>query len=246
MSLQTPKFGTVDVEANREVTRSSSLFVDIKPDSKIRVRFLPPSIGPERTMLFFKAVNHYKYKDGDDKRAWACLSTHGTDDLGACACCDLSNAMKKIPATKKLGKDIEARGRWYAQVIVQGQEVDGIRLLALSKTTAEQVTDILSMQASDDEPFFCDADEGIWIQIAREGAQLETKYTVLPTSKRVTLESLVPTWEADALDVPDAVGLYIGSRQEQLASIIETYRLKFSGLFEDIFTADELIEAATE
>ena len=245
MALKKPKFGSVNLKANQDMTKSASVFVDIKPDSKIRVRFLPP--WSDAGTLFFAAFNHYRYKDEGQKRAWGCLTRHGNPEVhGKCAACEFSDALKANGATKKAGREIEARGRWYAQVIVEGLEDEGPKLIALSKTTADQVTEILTLQANDDEPFLCDEEEGIWIQIKREGAGLDTVYTVLPTAKIVPLSKLCPDWESKAFDVVEAVGLHIGTRQDQLRSIVETHRTKYADVYNEVFDQAELMEATTD
>jgi len=244
LALQKPKWGTPNIKANKESTMKRTVFVDIKPDSKIRVRFLPP--WDSDGMLFFAAFNHYRYLDEKEKRAWACLTRHGTEADGACACCEMSDYLKKqrTKDEKRQGRDVEARGRWYSQVLVEGMEGEGPKLLALSKTTADQIIDILQLQATDDEAFFTDPEQGTWIQIERKGAKLETTYTVLPTSKRVPLSGLFPEWEDKMLNVQEALGLKIGDRKTQLASIIETFSKTVE--LDDVFPIEELTSAATE
>ena len=64
----------VNVKASVRATASDSIFLDIKEDTTVRVRFLPPST--EDGALFTKVVNHFKLTTDDSPprgMAVACL-----------------------------------------------------------------------------------------------------------------------------------------------------------------------------
>lgn len=192
MGLNTPKFHKPSVAANRKATARPTVFFDIKPDTTVRLRVVPPLA--EDGILFTKAVNHFGFKNEDDINiAPACLLAH--TDGERCFICDLTKYLYSINDSK-LARRISAKPKWFLQAFVwDGTEYFGPKLVGLSKTTAEAVNDILDQQEQTDVPFFCDPDEGHDLMITRKGAGLQTKYTVNAGGKPVKLSKIVPGWE---------------------------------------------------
>ncbi len=198
MSLNKPTF-RVNIAANRKSTERKTLFLDIKPDTSVRVRIMPPTT--EAGMLFGKSVNHFKLKSEEGfGLALGCLDEHGNDDTGTnCYLCSLVKMLRNgDKAEKKIADDMRASPRWYAQVWVFDKDEGsyfGPKLLGLSKTTAEAVNDILVAQEDSGDDYFCDVEQGQDLIIKRTGSGLNTRYNVLPTGKKMPLSEVDADWE---------------------------------------------------
>jgi hypothetical protein len=192
MGLNAPKFHKPSVAASRKATARPTNFFDMKPDTTTRMRVVPPM--NETGILFVKAVNHFGFKNEDGINiAPACLLSHTDEER--CFMCDLTKYLFSV-GDQKLARRIGAKPKWFVQAFIwDGAEYFGPKLVGLSKTTADQVLDILDQQEQTDIPFFCDPDEGHDLIITRKGSQLQTKYTVNAGGKPVALDKIVPDWK---------------------------------------------------
>jgi hypothetical protein len=220
-----PGFKT-NVDRTVRGTASNSVYLDIKPDSSLLVRFTPTS--NEDGQLFFESSQHFRFKEDGEKRAWACLNVHG-DGTETCPICEYLDVAEEVleSAGKQLVKDHGASNRWHGQVIPlypEGVEAaDRTFILGLSKTTAQKVSKILKLERDTKQPLLTDPDKGQAIQISREGAGFNTKYEVLPSGVRTSLDDLLPGWEKKFLNVEKALKLRVVSREDLLASMKETF-----------------------
>ena len=99
MGLNKPTF-KVNVAASKKSTERKTLFLDIKPDTSVRLRILPPVT--EDGMIFAKAVNHFKLKNEEGfGLALACLDEHGDENTGTS--CYLCNLVKMLRNGDKAG-----------------------------------------------------------------------------------------------------------------------------------------------
>jgi hypothetical protein len=225
--LNKPTF-SVNVAASRKSTERKTLFLDIKPDTSVRVRIVPPVT--DDGMLFAKAVNHFKFKNEEGfGLALACLGEHGNDDTGVdCYLCKLSKMLRNgDKAESKIASDIRSSPRWYAQAFVYDKEEDayvGPKFVGLSKTTAESVTDILVSQDESGDDYFCDVENGQDLIITRRGSGLNTKYTVAATGKKMPLSSVDPNWETKIIrDMYDALELKLEDPDGQKRAAYRTF-----------------------
>lgn len=192
---------SVNTGANKKATESKSIFLDIKPDTTVRLRILPPT--DESGMIFTKVSNHFKLKNPEGGgMALACLREHGADGE-TCFLCQLVEFLKasKDKADKKIGSDLYANPRWYVQAYLAEKGADGKLeyrgpyLVGVSKTTADALNDILTTQEVAGDDYFCDPDKGQDIIITRRGSGLATKYTVMPTGQKMALSDIMPNWD---------------------------------------------------
>lgn len=220
MSIAKPNYN-VNVRKTRESTQAPSMFVSIPADSSVQLRFLPPD-NPEG-VLFFRAVQHFRFKDNDRNRAWACLDVHG-ENAGGCPGCELVEYFRKngTEAQKKIANERRANARCYAQVIEKGKEDQGPRLVPLSPTTADQVSDLLEMQFSNSLPLLTDVEAGEWVVVSRKGSGLKTEYKVMPTGVRVPLKAVNKDWEDKFLNIKEKLDLKIATREQFIQSIKDT------------------------
>lgn len=220
-----PGFKT-NVDRTVRRTASNSVYLDIKPDQTLLVRFTPTS--NEDGSVFFESSQHFKFTEEKEKRAWACLNVHG-DGKEACPICEYLAVAEDVlgSSAKQLLKDHRASYRWHAQVLPlfpEGVEpADRTFILGLSKTTAQKVSRILKLERDTRQPLLTDAENGQALSISREGAGLNTTYDVLPSGVRASLDSLLPDWEKKFLNVEKALKLRIASRDDLLASMRETF-----------------------
>lgn len=219
MGANRPTF-RVDVAANKKATEKKSVFYDLKPDTTNRLRILPPV--SEDGLLFTLVSNHFRLKSDEGfGMALACLGEHGTADTGDdCYLCNLVNLLRKgDKADQKVAKDLAASKRWYLQCFVYDKAADnyfGPKLVGLSRTTAEAVQDILNSQADVGDDFFCDPDQGQDIIITRKGSGMNTRYTVSPTGKKMSLDDVFPGWEDKIMtDIMKVIDLRIHDQDDQ-------------------------------
>ncbi|KPJ97090.1 MAG: hypothetical protein AMJ55_00285 [Gammaproteobacteria bacterium SG8_15] len=219
----------VNVKANIESTVRKTVFFDIKPDSMNRIRVVPPV--DETGMIFTKAVNHFKLKNEDGFGiALACLEEHG--DEGTCYLCKLIKFLEKTgdKSDAKVAKMLAASSRWYLQAFIGEKDVDGNlnytgpKLVGLSKTTAEKVSNLLTTQDQIGDVFFCDPDNGQDLVVQRIGTGFKTKYEVQLTGKQVALSDIVPDWEDKLItDVNEALNMKVRTPEEQREAVLRTF-----------------------
>jgi hypothetical protein len=202
------------------------VFYDIKPGTSHNLRFLPP--WNEEGLLFFESVQHFNFKVDGQPRAFACLKVHGD---GECPSCDMLERAPDVFAGNDdlIESILNKHGlafRWHAQVIPirpEGLEQDGPYIVGLSKGTANDVSDILTMERDNRQALLVDPDEGQAINITRNNKSgLGTRYKVMPTGLRVGLDDLLPDWADKFLDVPKAVNLRIITPEDMYKAIQDT------------------------
>lgn len=228
----------VNVERTTKSTEKRSVFLDIKPGQTVNLRFTPVSEGQDG-QLFFISAQHYKLKENGQARTFACLNNH-SPDKEICPACE---ALERAPGI--LGKDTAEKlsdlhgvsYRWHAQVVPvpkEGQEKpDQTYIVGLSKMTADDVSKILKMEKDNRQTLLVDPDQGQAIQISRNNATgFATRYKVLPTGIRLSLDDLLPGWESKFLTVATDINLRIKTRAEFLAALQETLGV---GVFAQLF-----------
>jgi hypothetical protein len=198
MALNKPTF-KVNISANKKATERKSAFLDIAPDSSVRLRVLPPV--RDDGMIFTKVTNHFRLKNEENfGMALGCLHEHGNGETGEdCYLCAMVQKLRNgDKAERKVANELKASPRWYLQAFVYDKDTDsyvGPKLVGLSKTTAEAVNGILVAQDESGDDYFCDPDTGQDLIITRTGAGLNTKYSVMPNGKKAKLDDIVPGWE---------------------------------------------------
>jgi hypothetical protein len=227
MGLNKPTF-KVNVAASKKSTERKTLFLDIKPDTSVRLRILPPVT--EDGMIFAKAVNHFKLKNEEGfGLALACLDEHGDENTGtSCYLCNLVKMLRNgDKADKKIADDLRASPRWYAQAMVYDKAEGtyfGPKLVGLSKTTAEAINDILVAQEESGDDYFCDPENGQDIVITRRGSGLNTKYSVMPTGEKMPLSDVASNWEETIIrDVYAALELKLEDPDGQKRAVYRTF-----------------------
>jgi hypothetical protein len=220
----------VNVKSNVNSTKTDTIFLDLKEDEARRVRFLPPA--REDGALFTKVVQHFKLKTDDDPprgMAVACNSHFKDED---CYLCNLSKTLKRDgdKAEKRIGDDIRASVRFYAQVMVAEKMEDGTleyhgpKLLGLPKTAVEDVNAILLAEDMAGDDFFCDVEKGQDLIITRTGKGFQTKYSAQATGQKNNLDEVYPGWEEKFIeDVEEELGLNFKSNEEMRAAAVRTY-----------------------
>lgn len=222
---------TVNVKASVRATESKSIFLDIKQDSTVQVRFLPPASADGA--LFTKVVNHFKLVTDDTPPRGMAVACHDHFDDKPCYMCELSKVLKRNgdKHEKQIGDDIRPSARFYAQVLRAEKDQDGNLvyegpyLIGLPKTAVEDINAILIDQDEQEIAFFCDIEAGQDIRITRTGTGFNTKYKAMPTGKQESLDSIFPDWEDKFIDnVLDAVGLNIISNTEMSEAAHRTFK----------------------
>jgi hypothetical protein len=219
-----PGFKT-NVDASVRSTAKKSVYLDIKPNSSVRIRFTPTS--NEDGQLFFESSQHFKFTLDGEKRAYACLRVHGNEQTGTdCPICDYIDAALEVlggPGSS-IASANGASNRWHAQVVQVTDEAPAQTfLLGLSKTTAAKVNRILKMEQDNRQPLLTDPESGQIIQIDRTGSGLSTRYEVMPTNVRLNLDEYFPDWEKSFLTVEKALKLRVVDKDELLAAMEETF-----------------------
>lgn len=219
-----PGFKT-NVEATVRGTAKRSVYLDLKPGQTLRLRFTPSS--NQDGSVFFESSQHFKFTLDGEKRAYACLRYHGTEETGTeCPICDyLEVAQDQFGASGEAMADKHgASNRWHGQVvnIVEGQEPVQTFIIGLSKTTAGKISKILKMEQDNRQPLLTDPEEGQIIQIERTGSGFNTRYEVMGTNVRLNLDEYFPDWDKSFLNVEKALKLRIEKPEVLLESMRET------------------------
>lgn len=223
-----PGFQTNVDRTSKGVARGT-VYLDIKPDQSLNLRFTPTS--NEDGDVFFESAQHFKFKHEGEKRAFACLRVHGNADTGTeCPICEALEAAEATMTKKDFKKfaDLHKQSlRWHAQVIPvypeDAPKADQTFIIGLSQTTAQKVSKILKNERDMRQPLLTDPDEGQIIQISRTGSGFNTEYDVLPLGVRVSLDTLLPTWESKFLNTEKALKLRVEERATLLESMEETF-----------------------
>jgi hypothetical protein len=228
MALNKPTF-KVNVGANARTTERKTVYYDLKPDTRTRLRVLPPVT--EDGLIFTKVTNHFKLKNEENfGMALACLEDHGNDETGeVCYLCELVKYLKKTgdKGDAKIAGDLKCNPRWYMQALIYDEstgEYVGPKLVGLSKTTAEAVNEILVNQEDSGDDFFCDPENGQDLVITRKGSGLNTRYTVAPTGNKASLDDIFPAWEEKIItDIYAAIDLKVQDQDGQKRAVYRTF-----------------------
>jgi len=227
----------MNVERTARSTEKKSVFLDIKPGETKRLRFTPTS--NEDGSLFFVSGQHFKLKDEGQARAFACLSVHGEEgqECPGCLLIERSVEVFSEDISKKYKNDHGLSYRWHAQVVPLPKDGEDkptqSYVIGLSKMTADDVSKIAKMEADNRQPLLTDPDQGQVIQIARNNATgFGTRYKTLPTGLRVSLDTLLPTWEEKFLDTAKAINLRVVTEEKFYKAIQETVGV---GVFAQLF-----------
>ena len=217
----------VNIKANVNTTKTDSIFLDLKEDTTVRVRFLPPA--SEDGALFTKVVNHFRLKTEDNPprgMAVAC-NKHFKDE--SCFMCDLSKVLKRDgdKAEKAIGDDIRPSPRFYAPVLVAEKGEDGewsyyaVKLIGLPKTAVADITTLLVQQDMASDDLFCEIETGQDVLVSRTGKGFQTRYKAGLTGIKSNLDEVYPTWEEKFIDdVEASVGLtFLGADEQRIAAV---------------------------
>lgn len=219
----------VNVKANVESTRSDSIFIDIKPDTTKRVRFLPPTTADGT--LFTKIVNHFRLKTDDDPPRGMAVACNDHFNGEECYLCKLSKTLKKHgdKAERKIGDEIRASARFYAPVLEAEKDENGewvygskVKLIGLPKTAVEEVNAILVQQDMVGDDFFCDVEKGQDVLITRTGTGFSTKYKISLTGIKADFNEIAPDVEPIA-DVVEACNLNMHDNESQREAAVRTF-----------------------
>jgi len=221
---QRPGF-PVSVDRTNKSTEGRGLYLDIPAGGSIQVRFTPTSIATGE--LFFESSQHFQFKQDGEKRAWACLNVHGE---GSCPICQtLLKLVEQLGenGAKEYLKKHNASNRWHAQVIQVpaegGDKPSQTVILGLSKTTAQKISAILKSERDNRLPLLSDPDKGQAIIVSRNnGTGFATRYEVMATGLRLSLDDLFAGWEEKFLDLEKALKLRVADRATLVASLRET------------------------
>jgi gp32-like DNA binding protein len=227
----------MNVERTTRSTEKRTVFLDIKPGETKRLRFTPTS--NEDGSLFFVSAQHFKLKDEGQPRAFACLNVHGTEDQNCPGCLMIERAVDVFSEeiVKKLKNDHGVSYRWHAQVVPLPREGEDkpeqTFVIGLSKMTADDVSKIGKMESDNRMPNLTDVEEGQVIQISRNNATgFATRYKTMGTGLRVSLDTLLPTWEEKFLDTAKAINLRVVTEEKFYKAIQETVGV---GVFAQLF-----------
>ena len=233
-----------NIKKTLDSTASDSVFVDVKPDSSVRMRLLPPT--KEDGDLWYMTASHFGLLDEEGKtRAPACGKVHGD---GECFFCELADylEMSSDKGEAQLGKDLSANHNWYAQVLVatKAGEKDGQpvweysdpKLIRMTQTTAKKVNGIIQMQYDNGDEFLFDVENGQDITLKRTGAQKATRYEVMAVGKRSNLNVVKPGWEDQLLDVPARLKAVPPTTDDAIAAAVRTFgdRLDWDAINEEL------------
>lgn len=207
-----------NAKASREATERKSVFYDLKPDTTTILRLLPPS-DPSGSAFFVK-TDHYKLVSEENKpTAMPCRDRHADGDCSICLATErLASTGDKGDA--KIADKIKASSRWYVQAYVKGLEEQGPKLIGLSRTTADKISEIMSMQEDTGEGLLNDPDEGAWLLVKRKGSGLGTRYDVQVSGKAISLDELRPAWTEEFIeDVPAATRLKVQADDDMVEAL---------------------------
>lgn len=219
----------VNVKANVETTRTDSIFVDVKQDSTLRVRFLPPT--NEDGTLFTKIVNHFKLKTDDEPPRGMAVGCNSHFDGEPCYLCNLSKTLKKDgdKAEKKIGDEIRASARFYAPVLVAEKNESGeweyqqkVRLVGLPKTAVEEISALLVQQDMVGDDFFCEVEKGQDLLITRTGTGFNTKYKISLTGVKMDLNEIAPE-VTEIEDVVEACNVNRLTNEQMREAAVRTF-----------------------
>lgn len=213
------------VKANRQSTKRKSIFYDVKADTSVRLRVLPPT--RDDGMIFTVAYNHFNLKNDEGfGTALACLNEHG-DESEQCLLCQVVKALWKTKdkGDAKLADKLNVSPRWYLQAFVyEDESYKGPYLVGVSRTTADQFNDLMDVQEDAGVPLYTDIDEGTDVIIARKGSGLKTKYNVQLFGTPTPLEDMIPGFMDKVItDVYGALDLKIEDRAGQQKALARTF-----------------------
>lgn len=134
------KFNTNVEEVREEVTeknerqfRNSLVW---KPTDEHQVRFLP-YVHNDNNSPFTQVFFHWNI--GEGLAYLVCPKRTGISE--ECPICELTSNLYKsnTPENKELAKQITARSRWYAPILVRGEEDKGVKFFGFGKKVMEQI-----------------------------------------------------------------------------------------------------------
>lgn len=227
-----------NARANAKVTEQDTVFLNIKPNTQVRGRILPPQTSDG--VIIFKESKHFKLKNEENKNtACTCQLSHKDEPCFVCAVSKLLSKSKD-KAEAQIGKDLCASHKYHVPFLLaeptgemdtKGKPVweyqQKVRLLSLNYTTAETIlmpTIMSAIQAGDDP--MMDVDNGQDIVIARTGAGFDTKYTINTVGLKTSLDSIFPEWETKFLeefDIAEAITFNFLTNEEQIAACMRAF-----------------------
>lgn len=234
----------VRVRVNTKATAEAGVaydkvFLKVPPDSRVRVRFLPPMT--DTGALVTRIVQHFNFKNEDGKAtAIACLKAHG-DGKNECPVCVAIEPLKDgTKAEQKLWSDLKAGAQFYAPVFLRGAEAKGIRLLKLSITPVNDLKEQLNEHENADEPSLpFTGDEngngGYDVTIISTGSGMGTRYKVkFHEGERSDLSSIREDWETlwNRFDIDKELNLVVRTPDEIIEMLRSNYgeELDLTGL----------------
>lgn len=225
-----PAYDLDPVETMKQTERKGLFFKF--PVGATPVRFLPQFKKGERS-LFCKTTLHYTVKTEDGQRniAPACLKVHGSGNgEDFCYICAFIDWLKETgdPMLMKVADDLFPSETLNVQAFVQdaAKEWVGPHIIGVGKKLATEMAGLLNMARDNDLPFFCDPDEGETLVIQRSGTgKFDTKYQLMQTGRRQSLDVLVPNWEKRVFrDLWAKLDVKVLSPKDQKAALYRTYR----------------------
>ena len=215
----------IDPAATQKMTDRKGLFFKF-PVGNTSFRFLPQFNN--KPSIFSKSVLHYTVKTDDMQRniAPGCLEEHGE---GQCYICAFVDWLKETedPVLEKIAKDLTARPQLNVQAFVQdaSKEWMGPVIVGVGSKLAQDMSSLLSMAKDNDLPYFCDPYMGETLVVNRVGTGMfDTKYTLMQTGKRGSLDTLILDWESRVIrDLWKKLDVKVLNVTEQKKALHRTY-----------------------
>lgn len=165
------------IESEKRSMTGGNSFFKI-PQGRTAARFLPPMQGQKSP--FQKVFQHYV--DGASPTggvvSFACPRLNGA--RRPCPVCAMSDKLRRSPnpEDQKQGDRLRASRRIYANVIIRGEEAEGVRILPFGKTVYEGLMDLA--YDPDWGDFTDPGVDGYDVSITRTGSGMtDTRYKVV-------------------------------------------------------------------
>lgn len=237
--------------ANASVLAGDVKFLKMKDGESMMLRFLPAP--KEDGIIFYPTTNHYGLKNQDGKDvALACLHQHGGADSGKeCLLCAvhkyLADNAEVLELDSETSKRLNPSTRYYTQVLVANivdrkvRDWTGPKLIAWSKTAAQNIQTVFENQEKFGTPVGYDIDKGQALIVTRTGSGFTTKYAAERTGDVLSLDTIRPTWTTEFMeDLYAEIGLNIATPVQQAAYLrISMPALDWDAIFSDLGFSEE-------
>jgi len=228
---------TATAAASQEMTKTPSLFFDMKEPGTYLMRILPRL--DNNPAIYIKSVLHYGFVDPDDPErriALGCLEHHGTDGTGDdCLLCKVAAWLcaQDDPTLNKMGAGYGSIGAvhvTYIQAWVKDLATTKwhgphlVKIAAGPKGVAPKLSALLSMAENLNQPVFVDFDDGQAIGITREGTGRNTEWSVQSSGVFGSIDDIDPKWLDKVIkDVPAKLNVKVWSQEDQWDAVMRAY-----------------------